>query len=111
MLEIYRVILSQIIHKANIYEFLIQFFMGLRIVECLALSTSDIDLANKRMYVHRTLTTDLNGRVIMSKSTQTKTDDNLLGDETIVVDSKEYNIEDNIKEDNNAKEIDEKYER
>ena len=53
-------------------EFLIQLFMGLRIGECLALSTSDIDLANKRMYVHRTLTTDLNGRVIMSKSTKTK---------------------------------------
>ena len=53
-------------------EFLTQLFMGLRIGECLALSTSDIDLANKRMYVHRTLTTDLNGRVIMSKSTKTK---------------------------------------
>ncbi len=53
-------------------EYLIQLFMGLRIGECLALSKKDIDLMHRRMYVHRTLSVDLNGRVIMSKSTKTK---------------------------------------
>lgn len=53
-------------------EFLIQLFMGLRIGECLALSTTDIDLEHKKMYVHKTLTNDVNGRVIMSNRTKTK---------------------------------------
>ena len=53
-------------------EFLIQLFMGLRVGECLALSTSDIDLMHKQIYVHRTLTTGINGRVMMSKSPKTK---------------------------------------
>ena len=43
--------------------------------------------------------------------TKPKTDDKLLGDGTIIVDSKEYKIEDNTKNENNIKEIDEKYER
>jgi len=40
--------------------------------ECLALSTTDIDLEHKKMYVHKTLTNDVNGRVIMSNRTKTK---------------------------------------
>ena len=53
-------------------EFLIQLFMGLRVGECLALSTNDIDLMHRQIYVHRTLTTGINGRVMMSKSPKTK---------------------------------------
>ena len=53
-------------------EFLIQLFMGLRIGECLALSTSDIDLKNKSVFIHKTLTKDINGRIILSDKTKTK---------------------------------------
>lgn len=51
--------------------FLIQLFMGLRVGETLALTTHDIDLHNKRMRVHRTLTTDENNSVIMGNKTKT----------------------------------------
>ena len=51
--------------------FLIQMYMGLRVGETLALSTHDIDLKNKRMNIHRTLTTDENGAVIMGDKTKT----------------------------------------
>lgn len=51
--------------------FLIQMYMGLRVGEALALSTHDIDLKNKRMNIHRTLTTDENGAVIMGDKTKT----------------------------------------
>ena len=53
-------------------EYLIQLFMGLRIGECLALSTSDIDLKNKSVFIHKTLTKDINGRIILSDKTKTK---------------------------------------
>ncbi len=51
--------------------FLIQMYMGLRVGETLALSTHDIDLQHKRMNVHRTLTTDEKGNVIMGNKTKT----------------------------------------
>ena len=53
-------------------EFLIQLFMGLRIGECLALSHSDIDLEHRKIYVHKTLTRDVNGQTILSNSPKTQ---------------------------------------
>lgn len=53
----------------NVY--LIQMFMGLRISEALALTTHDIDLKAKRIYVKRTLTKDELGHTIMGKTTKT----------------------------------------
>lgn len=52
-------------------EFLIQMYMGLRVGEALALSTHDIDLQNKRMNIHRTLTIDESGNIIMGNKTKT----------------------------------------
>jgi len=46
-------------------------FMGLRVSEALALSTHDIDLKNKKMNIHSTLTTDENGAIIMEDKTKT----------------------------------------
>lgn len=46
-------------------EFLIQMYMGLRVGEALALSTHDIDLQNKKINIHRTLTIDEKENVIM----------------------------------------------
>lgn len=51
--------------------FLIQMYMGLRCGEALALTTHDIDLKNKRMNIHRTLSTDENGYIIMNNKTKT----------------------------------------
>lgn len=51
--------------------FLIQMYMGLRVGEVLALTMHDIDLKNKKLRVHRTLTTDENNAVIMGDSTKT----------------------------------------
>ena len=51
--------------------FLIQMYMGLRVGEDLALTTHDIDLKNKIVNIHRTLTTDENGNVIMENKTKT----------------------------------------
>lgn len=53
----------------NVY--LIQMFMGLRIGETLALSTHNIDLQNKKIYVKRTLSKDELGNTIMGKTTKT----------------------------------------
>lgn len=51
--------------------FLIQMYMGLRIGEALALTVHDIDLKNKKINIHRTLTTDENGGVIMGTTVKT----------------------------------------
>lgn len=51
--------------------FLIQLYMGLRIGEALALTTHDIDLQNKKINIHRTLTTDENNAIIMGNKTKT----------------------------------------
>lgn len=51
--------------------FLIQMYMGLRIGEVLALSTHDIDLKNKKINVHKTLTTDKNRNIVMGNKTKT----------------------------------------
>ena len=51
--------------------FLIQMYMGLRVGEVLALTTDDIDLQNKKIRVHRTLTTDENNAIIMGDKTKT----------------------------------------
>ena len=51
--------------------FLIQMYMGLRAGETLALTTQDIDLKNKRINIHRTLTTDENNSIIMGNTTKT----------------------------------------
>lgn len=53
-------------------EFLIQLFMGLRVGECLALSHSDIDLLNRKINIHKTLTRNVNGLVAMSNSPKTQ---------------------------------------
>ena len=50
--------------------FLIQMYMGLRVGETLALSTHDIDLRNRKINVHRTLTTDEKGNIIMGNKTK-----------------------------------------
>ncbi len=45
--------------------FLIQLYMGLRIGEALALQYDDIDLKNRAIHIHKTLSRDENERVIM----------------------------------------------
>ncbi len=55
----------------NKNAYLLQMYMGLRIGEALALSTHDIDLKNKKINIHRTLTTDENDAVIMGNKTKT----------------------------------------
>lgn len=45
--------------------FLIQLYMGLRIGEALALQYDDIDLKNRTIHIHKTLSRDENERVIM----------------------------------------------
>lgn len=52
----------------NVY--LIQMYTGLRVGEALALTTHDIDLRNKRIDIHRTLTTDEKGHIIMGNKTK-----------------------------------------
>ena len=52
-------------------EYLIQLFMGLRVGECLALNVHDIDLMNRKIYVHKTLT-NFGGETRMSDSPKTK---------------------------------------
>lgn len=51
--------------------FLIQMYMGLRIGEVLALSTENIDLENKLLYVKRTLTNDKEFSIILGNKTKT----------------------------------------
>lgn len=53
----------------NIY--LIQIYMGLRIGEALALTIHDFDLKHKKANIHRTLTTDGDGDIIMGNKTKT----------------------------------------
>ena len=50
---------------------LFELFMGLRVGEALALTTHDIDLHNKLLNVHRTLTMDETGNPIMGSTTKT----------------------------------------
>lgn len=52
--------------------FLIQMYMGLRVGEVLALTQNDIDLKNKKIRIHRTLTTDENNAIIMGETTKTE---------------------------------------
>ncbi len=58
--------------------FLLQMYMGLRVGEALALTTSDIDLKNRRIHIHRTLTTDENNAVIMGNKTKTYSGNRIL---------------------------------
>ena len=51
--------------------FLIQMYMGLRIGEVLALQNSDINLKHNILRVDKTLTTDLNDKVIIGDTTKT----------------------------------------
>ena len=51
--------------------FLIPMYMGLRIGEVLALSTENIDLENKLLYVKRTLTNDKEFAIILGNKTKT----------------------------------------
>ena len=51
--------------------FLIQMYMGLRIGEVLVLSTENIDLENKLLYVKRTLTNDKEFAIILGNKTKT----------------------------------------
>ena len=51
--------------------FLIQMYMGLRIGEVLALSTENIDLKNKLLYVKRTLTNDKEFAIVLGNKTKT----------------------------------------
>ena len=50
---------------------LFELYMGLRVGEALALTTHDIDLQNKLLNVHRTLTMDERGNPIMGSTTKT----------------------------------------
>ena len=58
--------------------FLIQMYLGLRIGEALALATYDIDLENKKVNIHRTLTTDKKGHIKMGNKTKTYTSKRIL---------------------------------
>lgn len=58
--------------------FLIQMYMGLRIGEVLALSTENIDLENKFLYVKRTLTNDKEFAIILGNKTKTYAGDRTL---------------------------------
>lgn len=51
--------------------FLIQMYLGLRIGECLALRSTDIDLKRNTIKVNKTLTTDKDGYVVMGDTTKT----------------------------------------
>lgn len=68
---------TEYLNKASIEEepykniFLIQMYMGLRIGEALALSTENIDLENKLLYVKRTLTNDKEFAIILGNKTKT----------------------------------------
>lgn len=50
---------------------LFQLYMGLRVGETLALTTHDVDLHNRKLNIHRTLSTDENGAIIMSNQPKT----------------------------------------
>ena len=68
---------TEYLNKASIESepykniFLIQMYMGLRIGEVLALSTENIDLENKLLYVKRTLTNDKEFAIILGNKTKT----------------------------------------
>lgn len=68
---------TEYLNKASIEDepykniFLIQMYMGLRIGEVLALSTKNIDLENKLLYVNRTLTNDKEFAIILGNKTKT----------------------------------------
>lgn len=68
---------TEYLNKASIGDepykniFLIQMYMGLRIGEVLALSTKNIDLENKLLYVKRTLTNDKEFAIILGNKTKT----------------------------------------
>lgn len=65
-------ILNHSLNECNYKNiFLIQMYMGLRIGEASALSIYDVDLKNKRLNVHRTLSTDKNKNIIMGNKTKT----------------------------------------
>lgn len=52
-------------------EYLLQMYMGLRAGEALALTINDIDLKDRKIYIHRTLSTDEKGNIIMGNKTKT----------------------------------------
>lgn len=68
---------TEYLNKASIENepykniFLIQMYMGLRIGEVLALSTENIDLENKLLYVKRTLTNDKEFAIVLGNKTKT----------------------------------------
>lgn len=68
---------TEYLNKASIKDepykniFLIQMYMGLRIGEVLSLSTENIDLENKLLYVKRTLTNDKEFAIILGNKTKT----------------------------------------
>lgn len=68
---------TEYLNKASIEDepykniFLIQMYMGLRIGEVLALSSKNIDLENKLLYVKRTLTNDKEFAIILGNKTKT----------------------------------------
>ena len=70
-------VFTEYLNKASIEDepykniFLIQMYMGLRIGEVLALSTENIDLENKLLYVKRTLTNDKEFAIILGNKTKT----------------------------------------
>lgn len=46
-------------------------YLGLRCGEALALDIHDIDLKNRKVHIHRTLTTDENNKIVMGNKTKT----------------------------------------
>ena len=70
-------ILTNYLENATLQEcsyknaMLIQMYMGLRIGEVNALRIQEIDLKNKTIYVHRTVSTDRNEKTIIEEKTKT----------------------------------------
>lgn len=65
-------------NKAYSLIYLIQLFTGMRIGEVLALKISDIDLKNNQISVNKTLTRDVNYKVIIKESTKTSTGERII---------------------------------
>ena len=58
--------------------YLIQLFTGMRIGEVLALKISDINFKNNQINVNKTLTRDVNYKVIIKESTKTRTSERII---------------------------------
>lgn len=69
-----------ITNRNEVYSliYLIQLFTGMRIGEVLALKISDIDFKNNKINVNKTVTRDVNYKVIIKESTKTRTGERII---------------------------------